>query len=303
MGEQTGISWCHHTFNPWIGCTKVSPACDGCYAEAMMGEAGRYKRVVWGKPGAGAGTRARTSPANWRQPLKWNRAAQAAGEQRLVFCASLADVFDNRGAGGVAARSLRPGPCGAEPDVAAADQATAADRAPLRRSAPGSTGWGLRPRLASQRLRRNDDRGSAARRAERHPSGSRSIATSYPTASAPTTTRPPTTARRRSLAAQPDRGGRRSPMATSTNARSKNARPAPTISPRLRPMPLLRRHRVWSYALRLAGWPDDRPVWTGSCPCGPFSVAGKKLGFADPRHLWPEWFRLIGECRPDRALW
>jgi DNA (cytosine-5)-methyltransferase 1 len=56
---------------------------------------------------------------------------------------------------------------------------------------------------------------------------------------------------------------------------------------------------VWSYALRLAGWPDDRPVWTGSCPCGPFSVAGKKLGFADPRHLWPAWLPLIRERRPD----
>jgi DNA (cytosine-5)-methyltransferase 1 len=59
---------------------------------------------------------------------------------------------------------------------------------------------------------------------------------------------------------------------------------------------------VWSHALRLAGWPDDRPVWTGSCPCGPFSVAGKKLGFEDPRHLWPEWFRLVSECRPDRIF-
>lgn len=55
---------------------------------------------------------------------------------------------------------------------------------------------------------------------------------------------------------------------------------------------------VWSYCLRRAGWPDDRPVWTGSCPCGPFSKAGLRQGFADPRHLWPEWFRLIGECRP-----
>ncbi|MEK6418461.1 MAG: DNA cytosine methyltransferase [Burkholderia gladioli] len=55
---------------------------------------------------------------------------------------------------------------------------------------------------------------------------------------------------------------------------------------------------VWSYALRRAGWPDDRPVWTGSCPCQPFSAAGKGLGFADERHLWPSWFHLIGECRP-----
>ena len=55
---------------------------------------------------------------------------------------------------------------------------------------------------------------------------------------------------------------------------------------------------VWSHALRSAGWHDDRPVWTGSCPCQPFSAAGKKGGFADARHLWPAWFRLIKECKP-----
>ena len=54
----------------------------------------------------------------------------------------------------------------------------------------------------------------------------------------------------------------------------------------------------WSLALRYAGWPDDRPVWTGSCPCPSFSAAGKGAGFNDPRHLWPHWFRLIAECRP-----
>lgn len=54
----------------------------------------------------------------------------------------------------------------------------------------------------------------------------------------------------------------------------------------------------WSYALRLAGWPDDRPVWTGSCPCQPFSAAGRKKGMQDERHLWPVWFNLIRECRP-----
>lgn len=54
----------------------------------------------------------------------------------------------------------------------------------------------------------------------------------------------------------------------------------------------------WSYALRLAGWPDDKPVWTGSCPCQPFSAAGKGKGFADERHLWPAWHWLIGQCRP-----
>ena len=54
----------------------------------------------------------------------------------------------------------------------------------------------------------------------------------------------------------------------------------------------------WSRALQLAGWPDDEPVWTGSCPCQPFSVAGKGKGTADERHLWPAFFRLIAECRP-----
>ena len=54
----------------------------------------------------------------------------------------------------------------------------------------------------------------------------------------------------------------------------------------------------WSYALRLAGWDDARPVWTGSCPCQPFSVAGKELGDQDPRHLWPEFRRLLAERRP-----
>lgn len=54
----------------------------------------------------------------------------------------------------------------------------------------------------------------------------------------------------------------------------------------------------WSIALRLAGWPDDKPVWTGSCPCQPFSAAGKGTGVNDPRHLWPAWFRLIQQRRP-----
>ena len=55
---------------------------------------------------------------------------------------------------------------------------------------------------------------------------------------------------------------------------------------------------VWSLALRLAGWPDDRPVWTGSCPCQPFSAAGQGGGEADERHLWPAWFHLVRQCRP-----
>lgn len=59
---------------------------------------------------------------------------------------------------------------------------------------------------------------------------------------------------------------------------------------------------VWSYALRLAGWPDDRPVWTGSPPCQPFSAAGRRAGVADERHLWPHWHYLISECRPEQVF-
>jgi DNA (cytosine-5)-methyltransferase 1 len=59
---------------------------------------------------------------------------------------------------------------------------------------------------------------------------------------------------------------------------------------------------VWSLALRRAGWADDRPVWTGSCPCQPFSAAGQGAGFADERHLWPHFHWLISECRPAIVL-
>lgn len=89
MTENSKIEWTDHTFNPWIGCTKVSPACDGCYAENLM--ANRYHRVEWG---AGE-DRKRTSDTNWRKPLAWNRAAAGKSEPTFVFCASLADVFDN----------------------------------------------------------------------------------------------------------------------------------------------------------------------------------------------------------------
>ncbi len=88
MGEKTGIQWCDHTFNPWIGCTKVSAGCEHCYAER---DNNRYKWVDgWGLGQA----RRRTSDANWKNPLQW--AIQARKEQRVhrVFCASLADVFD-----------------------------------------------------------------------------------------------------------------------------------------------------------------------------------------------------------------
>lgn len=109
MAEDTHISWADDTFNPWIGCMKVGPACDGCYAEALMGMGGRMQRVEWGAPGEGIGTRVRTAPSNWAKPKKWNREQGALLEAwvnggahpgdkpapRFVFCASLADVFDN----------------------------------------------------------------------------------------------------------------------------------------------------------------------------------------------------------------
>lgn len=89
MAMNSKIEWCDHTFNPWIGCTKVSPACDNCYAEALMDT--RYGRVTWG---AGE-DRSRTAPSTWRQPRKWNRDARESGKPVFVFCSSLADVFDN----------------------------------------------------------------------------------------------------------------------------------------------------------------------------------------------------------------
>ena len=88
MAENSKIEWCHHTFNPWTGCTKIGPGCDHCYAE---GWAKRSGIVQWG-PGA---ERRRTSEANWRQPAKWNTEAARLGVRYRVFCASLADVFDN----------------------------------------------------------------------------------------------------------------------------------------------------------------------------------------------------------------
>ncbi len=93
MADETLISWADMTFNPWVGCTRISPACDGCYAAHLMET--RMGRVQWGGPGVGAGTRSRTSASNWRKPLAWDKAAAEAGTRPFVFCSSLADVFDN----------------------------------------------------------------------------------------------------------------------------------------------------------------------------------------------------------------
>jgi protein gp37 len=86
--ENSKIGWTKNTFNGWMGCTKVSPACDNCYAERDMDH--RFGRVCWG---AGQ-PRVRTSEKNWRKPLQWNREAEKSGEKIKVFCSSLSDVFD-----------------------------------------------------------------------------------------------------------------------------------------------------------------------------------------------------------------
>lgn len=89
MAENSNIEWTHHTFNPWIGCTKVGPGCDNCYAEVWDARGMQGVGRRWG-PHA---PRTRTSASNWRSPIKWNKAAE--GTRHRVFCASLADVFDN----------------------------------------------------------------------------------------------------------------------------------------------------------------------------------------------------------------
>jgi protein gp37 len=87
MAENSKIEWTDHTFNPWTGCMKVSPGCDHCYAESWAKRSGT---VQWGD-----NPRRRTTEANWRLPVKWNAQAEREGRRFRVFCASLADVFDN----------------------------------------------------------------------------------------------------------------------------------------------------------------------------------------------------------------
>lgn len=88
MAENTLIEWADHTFNPWIGCTKVGPGCDHCYAERL---ASTRLQLPWGQ----GAPRKHTSAKYWKQPLVWNVRAQRQGMRMRVFCASLADVFDN----------------------------------------------------------------------------------------------------------------------------------------------------------------------------------------------------------------
>lgn len=89
MGATTGISWADATFNPWLGCTKVSVGCAHCYAER---DAARFGLAEWGPQAA----RRITSASYWRQPHLWNRKAQEAGHRTRVFCGSMCDVFEER---------------------------------------------------------------------------------------------------------------------------------------------------------------------------------------------------------------
>ena len=90
--EKSKIEWCDHTFNPWIGCTNISPGCDNCYAEAI---ARRFGHAQWGNH-----SRNRTSEGAWRKPRQWNANGKefkkTHGRRQLVFCASMADIFDNQ---------------------------------------------------------------------------------------------------------------------------------------------------------------------------------------------------------------
>src|SRR5581483_288541 len=87
MSAKTSIEWCDHTFNPFWGCTKVSPGCDHCYAESWAKRFG----VKWGSGEA----RKHASERTWAEPIRWNERAGKDRTRKRVFCASMADVFDN----------------------------------------------------------------------------------------------------------------------------------------------------------------------------------------------------------------
>ena len=90
MGENTKIEWSDHTFNPWLGCSKVADGCAHCYAETISHQ---YQKAKWGPNG----TRVMTGEVYWQKPLKWNREAERQGVRKRVFCASMADVFEEWG--------------------------------------------------------------------------------------------------------------------------------------------------------------------------------------------------------------
>lgn len=92
MGAESKIEWCHHTFNPWWGCQRVSPGCEHCYAESF---AKRVGLKVWGPESAGTPRRF-FGDKHWAEPLKWNDRAAKLGVRERVFCASMADVFEDR---------------------------------------------------------------------------------------------------------------------------------------------------------------------------------------------------------------
>lgn len=89
MAKNSHIEWTNHTFNPWWGCHKISPACDNCYAETW---AKRVGNDIWGK----RASRRFFGDSHWREPIKWNEAAAAEGVRARVFCASMADIFERR---------------------------------------------------------------------------------------------------------------------------------------------------------------------------------------------------------------
>lgn len=89
MAEKSIIAWTNNTFNPWMGCTKVSDGCKNCYAETLTKN--RMGLSLWGKNGR----RQVTTDANWKKPLQWDKEAEKNGERTRVFCASLCDVFED----------------------------------------------------------------------------------------------------------------------------------------------------------------------------------------------------------------
>ena len=163
MGKGTAIEWAHHTFNPWWGCVEVSSGCDHCYARTF---AHRLGLAVWGKDAP----RRHFTDKHWREPLAWNRAAEKAGARARVFCASMADVFEDRRDLDAsrdrlwaliaetpaldwllltkrpdAMRRLWPWPQGAPPNVWAGvtveDQARADARLPILLTIPAAVRW------------------------------------------------------------------------------------------------------------------------------------------------------------------